>query len=77
MNIIVNKKKDFNNPFLYNLIIKTETDCVESYFGLREIKLIDNKFYLNKKEIFLNGLLNQGYYPESIITPPSDQLLES
>ena len=67
---------DINNPFLYNLIIKTETDCVESYFGLREIKLINNIFYLNNKEIFLNGLLNQGYYPESIITPPSYQLLE-
>lgn len=67
---------DTNNPFLYDLIIKTKTDCISSYFGLREIKLINEKFHLNNKEIFLNGLLNQGYYPESIITPPTYQLLE-
>ena len=29
----------------------------------------DGLIYLNNKKIFLNGVLDQGYYPEGIITP--------
>ena len=67
---------DTNNPFLYDLEIETKTDKIQSYFALREFKLLNNKFYLNNKEIFLNGVLSQGYYPEGIITPPTYDLLE-
>ena len=58
-----------DNPHLYDLEIKNNSDKVCSYFGLREIKLIDGIIYLNGKKIFLNGVLDQGYYPEGIITP--------
>ena len=60
-----------NNPHLYDLIITTKTDKISSYFGLREIKMQDGLIYLNNKKIFLNGVLDQGYYPEGIITPIS------
>ncbi len=59
---------DIEDPFLYNLIVETENDKIQSYFGLRTIKAIDNQIYLNNKKIFLNGLLDQGYYPEGIYT---------
>ena len=36
----------------------------------------DNFLYLNNKRIFLNGILDQGYYPEGIITPPSYSTIE-
>ena len=67
---------DCDNPFLYKLIIKTRTDEITSYFGLRTINIINDKFYLNNKKIFLNGLLYQGYYPDSGPTPISYQTIE-
>ena len=60
---------DTNNPFLYDIEIKTKKDRITSYFALREITLKDGFFYLNNKKIFVNGVLDQGYYPEGIITP--------
>lgn len=65
-----------DNPHLYNLEIKTKTDTVYSYFGLREIKVKDGLIYLNNKRIFLNGILDQGYYPEGIVTPPSYETIK-
>ncbi len=62
---------DINNPFLYKLIIKTDKDSIESYFGLRQIEMVDGFVYLNNKKIFINGVLDQGYYPEGISTPIS------
>lgn len=59
------------DPFLYKLIITSAHDKIESYFALRTIELKDNFVYLNKKKIFLNGLLDQGYYPEGIFTVSS------
>lgn len=65
-----------DNPHLYNLEIKTKTDTIYSYFGLREIKVKDGLIYLNNKRIFLNGILDQGYYPEGIVTPPSYETIK-
>ena len=60
---------DPNNPHLYDIKVSTKNDSITSYFGLREIKMQDGLIYLNNKKIFLNGVLDQGYYPEGIITP--------
>lgn len=59
------------DPFLYKIELSTKDDTITSYFGLRTVKIIDQKVYLNNKEIFLNGLLDQGYYPEGIYTVSS------
>lgn len=64
------------NPFLYQVIITSSSDEIKSYFALREIKLIEEKVYLNNKKIFLNGLLDQGYFPEGIYTPSTYQSYE-
>ena len=66
-----------DNPYLYNIEISTSDDKVTSYFGLKEFKIKNSKFYLNNNEIFLNGLLYQGYFPEGIITPSSYETLEN
>ena len=60
-----------DNPFLYDLHIETKDDDVTSYFAIRTIELKDKKILLNKKEIFCNGVLDQGYYPDGIYTPAS------
>lgn len=62
-----------NNPYLYKFILKGEDDCVESYFALRTIKVGEFEGYpcllLNDKPYFFNGLLDQGYYPDGLLTP--------
>lgn len=64
---------DINNPYLYKLTIKTDNDEIESYFALREIetKQVNNykRIYLNGKPLFINGLLDQGYFEKGIYTP--------
>ena len=60
------------DPYLYNFMVITETDRVDSYFALRSIgaKMIDGKprLLLNDKPYFFHGLLDQGYWPDGIYT---------
>ncbi|MBQ8381311.1 MAG: glycoside hydrolase family 2 [Clostridia bacterium] len=66
-----------SDPYLYEFSIVTETDTIESYFALREIKIeeINGKMrtILNNKPIFLSALLDQGYYPDGIFLPASPE----
>jgi len=64
------------DPYLYKLIIKTNDDEISSYFAMRKIEIKNNKFYLNDKEIFLNGVLDQGYFSDGIYTPASYKAYE-
>lgn len=59
------------DPFLYDITIETKNDKIKSYFALRTIKIENDTFYLNNEKIFLNGILDQGYYPEGIYTVSS------
>jgi autotransporter-associated beta strand protein len=69
------------NPFLYDLRLtllsnSQPVDVVESYFGMRKISLGTNdghvKMFLNNHFMFQFGPLDQGYWPDGILTPPSD-----
>ena len=62
---------DVDNPNLYDVVIENENDLVKTYFAFREFKIVDDKFYLNDKPIFINGLLDQGYFSDGIFTPAS------
>lgn len=70
-----------DDPYLYELEIKTKSDCVRSYFALRslEIKDVDGlpRLCLNGKPYFFNGLLDQGYYSDGIFTPASYKCFEN
>ena len=59
-------------PFLYDLILKRGRDLIKCYFAMRSIKAENGRLYLNGEPIFLTGLLDQGYWPESLYTPPTD-----
>lgn len=68
------------DPHLYDVKIKLGEDEVISYFGMRKVSVDRDKngvlrFFLNNKPYFFNGLLDQGYWPESLMTPPSDEAL--
>ena len=76
-----------DSPFLYDLTVGTTQgeeegfDTVHSYFALRKWECREDRrgikrFFLNGKPILLNGLLDQGYWPEGLYTPPSDGALE-
>lgn len=74
------KPWNLETPFLYDVEIKCDSDSVKSYFGMRKfgkMKDVDGftRLTLNNKPIFHNGLLDQGYYPDGLLTPPSDEAL--
>ncbi len=65
------------SPFLYDVVFKYGKDVVKSYFGMRKFSTgtDDNgvpRLFLNNKPYFHNGLLDQGYYPDGFLTPPSN-----
>ncbi len=68
-----------DDPFLYDLelILETEAgaDRVESYFGMRSVKLANGCLYLNGEPLFQRLVLDQGFYPDGIYTAPSDAAL--
>lgn len=56
-------------------------DLVESYFAMRSFGMTkdENGFVrltLNGKPYFQRGLLDQGYFPDGILTPPTDEALK-
>lgn len=65
------------DPYLYRMRIQVGQDVVESYFALRVVTIekIDqvSRICLNHKPIFLNGVLDQGYYCGGIYVPDSEQ----
>lgn len=67
---------DIENPKLYDVVIKNKNDLVKSYFAFREFGIKEGKFHLNGKEIFVNGLLDQGYFSDGIYTPASYEAFE-
>ncbi len=68
------------NPCLYDFALETESDRIESYFAIRslEIKEVDGvkKLCLNGKPYFFHGLLDQGYWPDGLLTPATPECYE-
>ena len=65
-------------PYLYYFEVKLGDDRAISYFAMRKFSLetkVHEEFpriFLNGEVQFQNGVLDQGYWPESLYTPPSD-----
>lgn len=63
------------DPYLYEFEITTGADRVSGYFALRswDIRNVDGipRLCVNGKPRFFHGLLDQGYWPDGIYTPPS------
>jgi hypothetical protein len=75
-----------DSPFLYDVEVKlvqngAAVDNVSSYFGMRKISIgVDKgikKMFLNNKFLFEIGPLDQGFWPESLYTPPSDAAMKA
>ena len=68
------------NPFLYDLTVSVGGDRVESYFAMRCFtKEPDEqgvpRLCLNHLPYFFHGVLDQGYWPDGLMTAPSDEAL--
>lgn len=66
------------NPQLYDVEFKLldgaggVLDKVDSYFGMRSVTVRQGKVLLNNLPYAQKLVLDQGYWPESLLTPPSD-----
>ena len=49
---------------------------IQKQCGFRTVEARNGRIYLNDKPIYLRGMLDQAYYPETIYTPNSLELLE-
>ena len=73
------------SPFLYDLRLELYhdgklCDSVQSYFGMRKFSIAADlasipRLFLNNKPYFQKGLLDQGYWSDGILTPPSDEAM--
>jgi beta-galactosidase/beta-glucuronidase len=69
------------SPNLYDLALELRRgsvvlDRVQTYFGIRSVTAERGKVMLNGNPIFLKMVLDQGYWPESILTPPTDEAIQ-
>ncbi len=69
-----------DNPYLYDVKIKTVEDEVDSYFALRtvEVKEVNKvqRICLNNQPIFMHGLLDQGYFEDGIFLSENEDCFE-
>ncbi|MGO4590494.1 glycoside hydrolase family 2 protein [Paenarthrobacter sp. 2TAF44] len=69
------------DPFLYDLEVTvrdaagTAVDRVSSYAAVRSVALDGRVVRLNGKNVFQRLVLDQGYWPESLMTSPDDAAL--
>ena len=76
-----------DSPALYDLELSLEDvaagtcDRVRGYFGMRSFELKKDpngvlRFFLNGKATFVNGTLDQGWWPDGFLTPPSEEAMK-
>ena len=64
------------DPYLYELRVTTEGgDELIASGGLRSFKANGEQLFLNGERIFVRGVLDQGYWPRSSATAPSEEAL--
>lgn len=68
------------DPFLYNIRVCAGEDFAGSYAAMRKIHVEKDKegisrMYLNNRPYFQRGVLDQGYWPEGLYTPPCDEAM--
>ena len=77
-----------DTPHLYGLRVQLAStrpgqgiDVVESYFAVRKISAAKDekgvmRMMLNNKPLFQVGPLDQGWWPDGLLTPPSDEAMK-
>jgi beta-galactosidase/beta-glucuronidase len=65
----------YDVEFVYERGGKAE-DRAAGYFGMRKFEVREGKFFLNNRPLFLRTVLDQGFYPDGIMTAPDDAALK-
>ena len=50
-------------------------DRVHSYFGMRKVSIQKGKVLLNNQPIYQRLILDQGYWPDTHLTPASEEVI--
>ena len=70
-----------SDPYLYDIEIELRgadgsvVDSAKSYAGLRSVSIDGQKVKLNGEVVFQRLVLDQGYYPDGVMTAPTDAAL--
>lgn len=70
------------SPNLYDVKVRLldgdeELDCVDTYFGMRKVEVKNGHVLLNNRPIYQRLVLDQGYWPDTMLTPPSDEAIKA
>ena len=72
------------DPFLYDFVLELSkdgkvADSIKGYFGMRKYSIGEyggyNRLFLNNAPYFQRGLLDQGYWSDGGLTPPTDEAM--
>nr|WP_205708665.1 sugar-binding domain-containing protein [Kineococcus siccus] len=69
------------DPHLYDVTVELRdaagdvVDAVETYAGLRSVSIDGKAVLLNGRPVFQRLVLDQGYYPDGLMTAPTDAAL--
>ena len=68
-------------PNLYRFAAQCGEDRVDGYFAMRKFSKAKDKdgvlrFFLNNQSYFIIGTLDQGWWPDGLLTPPSEEAME-
>lgn len=72
------------SPFLYDFVLELSaggevSDSIKGYFGMRKYSIGEhegyNRLFLNNEPYFQKGLLDQGYWSDGGMTPPTDEAM--
>lgn len=69
-----------NHPKLYEVAFTLTqgdnvVDRVSSYFGMRKISIVNGRIMLNYDQLYQRLILDQGYWQDSHLTPPSEEAI--
>jgi len=83
--IVVKMPKDFRlwspeSPSLYIFKATCGKDEISGYFGMRKFERRKDgkgvlRFFLNNAPYYVMGTLDQGWWPDGLLTPPSDEAM--
>jgi beta-galactosidase/beta-glucuronidase len=69
------------SPNLYDVSLELKSaektiDRVASYFGYRSVGIRQDRVTINGNATYLKMILDQGYWPDGLLTPPSDEAIQ-
>ena len=69
------------SPNLYDVVFELRrggdvVDRVQSYFGFRQVAVESGRVRINGRPVYIKMVLDQGYWPESTLTPPTDEAIQ-